>query len=221
MSAPYVAPLLQRTLTAVYRFYDAFFYPLDDHTPPVTTLLDVSIPSYNWSAFRSTADFTYRFSALTLTQPAPSGLNLAVQVVAPGGNYVSFEPIVLALPLPLSTPPKHADFLIAQPLWPTTAVRPPAGETAVRGHIRSSTAQPVADLKVQMWLGAVPVPPPGTPFTRSNAHGDFLFRFPLLKGAPGQPVSISLRLSDGAITVAPASLSIVLGQTQLIEFQRA
>lgn len=220
MNAPYVAPLLQRTLSAVYRFYDAFFYPIDDRTPPVTSPLDVSIPSFSWSALRAADDFTYRFSALTLTQPAPSGPNLAVQVVAPGGDYVSFEPIVLALPLPLSTPPKRADFLISKPLWPTTAVRPPDGETAVRGYLRSNTAQPVADLKVQMWLGAVLVPPPGTPFSRSNANGDFLFRFPLLKGVPGQTVSISIRLSDGAIAVSPASLSIVLGQTQIIEFQR-
>jgi hypothetical protein len=220
VNGPFVAPLLQRTLSAVYRFYDAFFYPIDDRTPPVASSLDVSIPSLGWSALRAGGDFSYRFSALTLTRPAPGGANLAVQVIAAGGDYASFEPILLTLPLPLSTPPKRADFLIATPLWPTTALRPPGGETVVRGLIRSSTAQPIADLKIQMWIGAAPLPPPGTPFTRSNANGDFLFRFPLLKGVPGQNVLVNIQLSDGAVPVAPGALSIVLGQTQIIEFQR-
>lgn len=220
MSAPYVAPRLRRTLSVVYRFYDAFFFPIDDHTPPVTSPLDVSIPSFGWSALRSDGDGSYRFSALTLTQPAPSGINLAVKVEAPGGEYVNYEPILLTLPVPLSTPPKRADFLLMKPLWPTTALRPLDGETAVRGHIRSSTAQPVANLKVQAWLGGALVPPPSTPFTRSNAYGEFLFRFPRLKGVLGHTVSINVRLEDGAIAVAPNSMPIVLGQTQIIGFQR-
>jgi hypothetical protein len=215
------APLLQRTLSAAFRFYDAFLYPIDDLTSPLTTPLKVSIPSLNWSALRADDDFTYRFSALTLTRPAPSGPGLVVQVVAPGGDYVAFEPISMNLPVPLSSPPKRADFLIAKPLWPTPAVRPSDGETAVRGFIRSSTAQPISDLKVQMWLGGTPAPPPDTPYTRSHANGDFLFRFPRLKGALGGTVSINVRLSDGAVAVSPASLSIVLGQTQIIGFQRA
>jgi hypothetical protein len=220
MSAPIVAPLLQRTLSAALRFYDVFHYPIDDSTPPVASPLDVSIPSLQWHAWRIGADLTYRFSALTTTRPAPNGANLAVQVTALNGDYVSFEPILLTLPLPLSAPPRRTDFLIAQPLWPTTALRPLDGETGVRGLIRSSTAQPVADLKVVMWVGGAPLPPPGTPFTRSAENGDFLFRFPLLKGTPGQTVSIAIQLSDGAVQVSPASLPILLGRTQIIEFQR-
>jgi hypothetical protein len=181
--------------------------------------LDVSIPSLNWSALRTENDCTYRFSALTLTQPAPTGA-LSVQVTAPGGEYVSFNPIVLSLPLLVPSPPQSSNFLFAKPLWPTTALRPPDGETAVRGHISSPTAQPVADLEVEMWLGGAPVPPPGTPFTRSNTSGDFLFRFPLLKGAPGASLPVRIRLSGGAIPVSPASLSIPLGQTQIIPYQR-
>src|SRR6185436_20107301 len=157
---------------------------------------------------------TYRFSVLTLTQPAPTGA-FTVQVSAPGGEYVSFDSIVLSLPLPVSEPPQRPDFLIAKPLWPTVAMRPPDGETAVRGHIDSPTAQPVADLDVEMWLGSAPVPPPGTPFTRSNTHGDFLVCFPMLKGAPGAPLSVRVRLSGGAIPISPASLSITLGRTRI------
>jgi len=227
MSAPFVNPRLQRTLAAAYQFYDAFFYPLDDLTPPVTTPLEVAIPSLGWSALRAENDASYRFSALTLTQQAPSNTpsppnppSYAVQVKAPGGDYVSLEPIALVLPLPQTTPPKRGDFLIPKPLWPTPALRPPAGETAVRGFIRSATAQAVGGLKVEMWLGNAPVPPAGTPFTRSNGAGDFLFRFPRLKGAPGQTQAVSIRLEGGAVAVSPANLLIQYGQTQIIQFQR-
>jgi hypothetical protein len=220
VNAPLVAPLLQRTLCAVYRFYDAFFYPISDLTPPVTSPLSVSIPSLNWSALPSDDDFTYRFSAPTLTQVAPSGANLAVQVTSANGDYVSFEPIALTLPLPLSTPPQRSDFLIQRPLWPTVALRPGRAETAVHGRIWTAGAQPVADIKVEIWTGGTPLPPPGTPYTRSNANGDFLFRLPLLKGASGASATFAIQLAGGAIGVSPASVSIALGQTQIIEFQR-
>jgi hypothetical protein len=220
VTAGFVEPRLQRSLAAVYRFYDAFLYPIDDGTPPIASPLDVLIPQFGWAALAVASDHTYRFSASTLTGPAPAGVNLAVTVTAANGEYVSLEPIALSLPLPLSTPPTRADFLTARPLWPTPALRPPAGETAIRGFIRSATAQPVADLQVEIWTGSAPLPPAGTPFTRSDAKGDFVFRFPRLKGPPGDAVPVSIRLSGGAVTVVPASLSIVLGQTQTVAFQR-
>jgi hypothetical protein len=160
MGLPFVAPQLQRTLSAVYRFYDAFLFPIDDATPPVTSPLQVSIPALEWSALRTESDSTYRFSALTLTRPAPSGGPMDVQVTAVNGDYTSLQPISLTLPLPVSSPPKRADFLLLTPLWPTPAFRPPGGETAVRGSIQSLTAKPVAGLKVEMWPGsAVSVSP--------------------------------------------------------------
>jgi hypothetical protein len=220
MTIPYVAPRLRRTLAAVFRFYDVFLGPFDDATPLISSPLDVSIPELNWRALQSDNDRTYRFSARTLTQSTPGGANLGVKVVAARGDYVNFEPILLTLPLPISTPPVRADFLITRPLWPTPAARPPAGETAIWGHISGSAVLPVADLKVQAWLGSTPTPPAGTLWTRSDANGDFLFRFPLLKGAPGHTASISIQLADGAIAVTPNSLSIVLGQTQIVELQR-
>jgi hypothetical protein len=212
---------LQRSLLAVFRFYDAFFYPPDDLTPPITSPLKVSIPQLRWGSLRS-EDFTYRFSALTLTQVAPKGANLKVQVVATQGDYVSHEDILLTLPLPIPTPPKRTDFLLPTRLWPTVALRPPDGETAVRGRIVGGPTLPVDDIKVEMWTGTAPTPPAGTPFTRTNGAGDFLFRFPLLKGATGTAVPIRIRLKDGTIGVSPGSLSqsMTLGRTQILQFQR-
>ena len=219
MNAPYSALLLQRTLAAAYQFHDIFFEPLDDRSPPVLSLLDVSIPSLGWSAFRAEGDATYRFSALTVAAPAPSGTNLAVQVMAPRGDYVNLEPILLTLPRALSSPPKRSDFLITKPLWPTTALRPPDGETAVRGQIRSGTSATVSDIKVEMWTGVAPAPSAGAPYTRSNADGDFLFRFPLVRRSTGSTITVNIRLAGGAITVSPASTPVVFGRTQIIQFQ--
>jgi hypothetical protein len=230
MSASLSRLRLQRSLAVVYRFYDIFFQPSDDRTPLIDLPLEVTIPSLNWTAFRAPSDLTYRFSWLTLTQPVPDNVpsppkpaSFAVEVVAPGGDYVSFESpaaMTLTLPLPVSVPPKPSDFLIAKPLWPTPAFRPPAGETAVRGTLSSPTAQPVADLKVEIWLGSAATPPPGTPFTRSNINGDFLFRLPLLKGSQGDTLTAHIRLNDGTIAVTPATRPILIGRTQIISFQR-
>ena len=74
-------------------------------------------------------------------------------MTASGGDYVSFEPIVLnQLPVTISSPPVRLDFLTPVPLWPTTRFRPPLGETAVWGMLGTNTPQPVADIKVEMWL---------------------------------------------------------------------
>ena len=222
--------LLQRSLAAVYRFHDVFFEPADGRTPLIERPLNVTIPALRWSAFRSPTDLTYRFSWLILTQPIPSNrpsppqpASFAVEVTDPSGDYVNFEDpanMALSLPLPVSAPPRASDFLITKPLWPTAAFRPPSGETAVRGTLSSPTAQSVADLKVEIWLGAAPAPPAGTPFTRTNANGDFLYRLPLLKGSPGNTLMANIRLNGGAVAVTPASLPILIGHTRNILFLR-
>lgn len=219
MTTAFAQMRLQRTLAAVFRFYDAFHFPVGDTTPPIGSPLEVTIPELRWTALRVEQDATYRFSAPTLTGPSPAGVNLDVQVRALNGDYISFDPIALTLPRPLSTPVQRADFLILQPLWPTTAMRPPSTETAVRGQIRSASAQPVVGLTVEMWPGP-PVPPPGTPSTRSNATGEFVFRFPRLKGTPGSPVPFHIRLNGGAVPVFPATPSLVRGTTQIVQFDR-
>lgn len=219
MTTTFVAPRLRRALSAVFRFYDAFLFPLDDTTPPIASPLEVTIPAFGWTALRVERDATYRFSASTLREPAPSGVNLEVQVRAINGDYMSLDPILLTLPLPVSTPVQRADFLIRQPLWPTITARPPGTETAVRGQIRSATAQPVAGLLVEMWQGP-PVPPAGTPSTRSTQTGEFLFRFPLLKGTSGSVAPFRIRLNAGAVAVLPATTSLVVGRSQIVQFDR-
>jgi hypothetical protein len=215
-----VAVLDRRTLCAVYRFFDAFMTPVDSRTPPIGSPLVVSIPARAWTALRVRADGTYRFSAPTLTEPAPTGVNLAVSVVSLTGEYVAPSPILLTLPLAVSVPPVAADFLRDLPLWPTPSMRPPAGETAVRGRITSPTSQPVAGLQVEMWTGGSPVPPPGTPSTLTDSDGEFLYRFPRLKATPGQPLPVRIRLESGLLPIVPASLSLTTGQPQIILFQR-
>jgi hypothetical protein len=71
-----------------------------------------------------------------------------------------------------------------------------------------------------MWTGGSQTPPPGTPFTRSNAHGEFLFRFPWLKGTPGTALSVQIRLNAGGMAVTPAALPVVFGRTQIVQFAR-
>ena len=77
------------------------------------------------------------------------------------------------------------------------------------------------DSQSQAVIGPAPVPPAGTPFTRTDAHGDFLFRFPLLKGVPGDVLPAQIQLAGGAIAVSPAAPTIVVGRTELMTFQRA
>ena len=220
MSAPFVAVRHQRSLGAVYRFYDAFMLPLDDRTPALGLPLAVSIPSLTWQALRVADDASYRFSAATLTHPSPGGVNLDVLVFDPAGLYQNLEAIKLNLPVLPSVPPRSTDFLVQGRLWPTTAMRPPAGEMAVRGLVSSPTAQPVDQLLVEMWTGPSPVPPAGTPFTRSNARGEFVFRFPLLKAVPGQALPVHIRLDGGLVPVLPALPVLTTGQTQIVSFQR-
>jgi hypothetical protein len=220
MATPASAPLLRRTLAVVYRFYDAFLFPINDRTPAIASKLDVTIPRFRWSAFRAENDLTYRFSCLTLTHAAVSGLNLPVEVTSEDGDYVNFEPIQVSLPLPVSTPPLRSDFLIAKPLWPASGLRPPIGETTIRGSISSPTAQPVGGIKVEIWTGAAPVPPPGTPYTLTEGNGAFLYRFPLLTGPRGSIVPMHVRLNSGALAVNPVSLSVALGDTNILQLKR-
>jgi hypothetical protein len=220
MSAPMVTPLLQRSLSVVYRFYDAFLYPtLSDKTTAIDSQLEVSIPKFAWNALRSQDDLTYRFSWMTLTEAPPAGANLDVQVVATAGDYLNLDPFQVTLPLAISNPPKASDFLQDKPLWPAESMRTPAGETAVRGRISNASNVPAAGVKVEMWTGGAPLPPPGTPFTQSAANGCFLYRFPLLAGARGSTVTVNVRLNNGVLLVTPSSLPVVIGQLQIFQLK--
>lgn len=217
---PLTAPLLRRSLAAVYRFYDIFYLPFDGAVPPVRSPLAVSIPSLRWHALWAENDATYRFSALTLTKSAPIATQMAVEVVAQNGDYVNHEPIKLDLPLPLSTPPRSDDFLLCRALWPTTAFRPPPGETAVRGQICGAGA--LGGLRVVMAEGATPPLDGDGPYTFTDARGEFLFRFPRQKGPPRDNITLHIQVSEGGLPVAitPATVSAVYGTTNLCQFQR-
>jgi hypothetical protein len=220
MSAPMVTPLLKRSVSVVYRFYDAFLYPtLSDRTPAIDAQLEVSIPKFDWNALRSGEDLTYRFSWMTLTQSPPGGLNLDVEVVSTDGVYMNLDPFQVSLPLAVSSPPKASDFLQTKPLWPAESMRPPVGETAVRGRISNAANVPSTGVKVEMWTGGSAVPPPGTPFTQSAANGCFLYRFPLLAGIRGSTVTVNVRLNNGALLVTPSSLPVVIGQLQIFQLK--
>jgi hypothetical protein len=220
MSAPMVTPLLQRSLSVVYRFYDAFVYPtLSDKTPAIDSQLEVSILKFGWNALRSDDDLTYRFSWMTLTQAPPAGANLDVQVVATAGDYINLDPFQVTLPLAVSSPPKASDFLQEKPLWPAESMRPPVGETAVRGRISNAANVPAGGVKVEMWTGGSPLPPSGTPFTQSAGNGCFIYRFPLLAGARGSIVTVNVRLNNGVLLVTPSSLPVIIGQLQIFQLK--
>jgi hypothetical protein len=220
VSISYASPRLQRSLAVVYRFYDAFLFPLSDDAIPIASELDVSIPALGWSAISSERDATYRFSALTLNAKAPLGANLDVVVRSVVGDYVNLAPFQETLPLAVSSPPTRADFLRLKPLWPTTAFRPPDGETAVRGRITSATSKPVENLAVEIWTSGAPAPPAGTPSTRTNAAGEFLYRLPGLKGISGTAAPYGIRLDGGAVPVTQPAPTLVLGRTQILTFPR-
>jgi hypothetical protein len=210
-------PLLRRSLAAAYRFCDIFHAPFDRTTPPVTAPLTVTIPALRWTALPVDDDATYRFSASTLTEPAPSGGPLAIAVTSSDGSYVNFEPISVTLPLAVSSPPVRSDYLVVKPLWPTRLFRVPTGETALHGSIRSTTL-PVAGLKVTMY--ATPSPPPGGPYTYTDARGDFLFRFPLLAAA-GDTATLTIDVSDGSpVAISPSSIVLKLREIAMAQFNR-
>ncbi len=145
---------------------------------------------------------------------------MPLRVASTEGDYRSLEPVLLTLPRAVSNPPVPADFLIPQPLWPTTRWKAPAGETVVRGSLSSPTSQPVGGLVLEMWVGASPTPPAGTPFTRTESDGGFLYRFPRLKGAAGAPLTVQARLNGGAIPLPASPLNLVFGRTHFVSLQR-
>ncbi len=209
-------------LAVVYRFRDTFYQPPLPNTPPVRSALSVTITLTDGSkltAIRSEVDATYRFRV-----PAgqvPSG-TFDVTVDSLDGVYVNHEPFTVDLPVTLAdaTAPKGSDFLKVKQLWPTRLFRVPIGETAVIGRIESATL-PVNDLKVELYQGGSP--PVGTPYARTDANGEFVYRLLGLPGSvPGTPPTetLNIQVEGGAVTVTPTSFTVTLGKTQFIPFTR-
>lgn len=211
-------PRVVHRLAAALQFVDAFT------REPIRVPLVVSIPSPPWTARRMPQDATYRF--LTTNAEVPAGL-FGVEVVAPGGEYVAHEPITVRLPRPLvdHPPPARAeDYRIEAPLWPTLLVRPPAGETAIRGRITRPPGADAGGLRVVLYAAGQLVP--SSPYARTDARGEFLFRLPLLKTSLAGGVVASTRsldvqvrdASDSVLAVDPVGPHAVpLGRTSVLE----
>lgn len=171
---------ISHTLAAAWRFEDAFSGRAVD--VPLNVQVDVIAPPYSrmpslpWKAVGGD-DATYRFLVSNRTI-APIG-TFEVSVDVPGATYAAFEPLAMTLPRPLLTPPypTRTDFLMVAKLWPTRLFKIPPGETAVTGTIGSAGAlTSVAGLRVTMWSAVHASPPPGTPYTYTDANGDFVTR---------------------------------------------
>ena len=221
-------PVLSRYLGVVVRFVDPFT------NRPVPVQFSVSIPELRWTALWRGSDSTYRFSKSNVpviggVPQLPTGtFDLKVDLpgrendppdpptALPRGPYAAFEPRLVTLPPAAPHPPPVlvSDYLVDLLLWPTVAFTVPAGETAVVAQIVSSTAQSVVGLKVHVFQGASP--PAGTPYTRTNAAGQFLYRLPDLKRKVGAlTASLGIQVfsaADTPLAVTPSSFAVPIGQ---------
>jgi hypothetical protein len=221
-------PTLTHYLGVVVRFVDPFT------NRPVQVQFSVSIPALKWLALWWGSDSTYRFSKSNVpviggVPQLPTGkFDLKVDLpgrendppdsptALPRGPYAAFEPRQVTLPAVAPHPPPVlvSDYLVDLTLWPTVAFTVPAGETAVVAQIVSSTGQSVAGLKVLVFQGASP--PPGTPYTRTDSAGQFLYRLPDLKRKVGAlTASLGIQVFSVANTplaVTPSTLSLPIGQ---------
>jgi hypothetical protein len=147
-------------------------------------------------------------------------------VTDPAGEYVNWEPFQVQVPrpgLPHPPPLRASDYLVERKLWPTRNFRPPPGETAVAGRVVSGGVNPVSGLKVALFTA--PGPAPAAPYTRTDEGGQFLFRFPLLKGevTGGTVVAqvslgVEVRDAGGLLTATPATVTVPLGRVSVLTF---
>ncbi len=225
-------PRVVHRLAVVLRFVDAFA------STSVRVPLRVWIPAQNWpgrpandwEARRSVKDDTYRF--LVTNAAIPAG-DFNIQVEAPGGEYVSLEAISVSLPMippgpppPPPPPPRSAlEYLVERTLWPTVRLRPPTGETAVIGRVTSTGGSSVEGLRVVLYHAGDPVP--ASPYTRTDASGQFLFRLPrqksqIVMGVVVSTVNLAIEIRDVSNTVLAVSpagpYTVNLGQVTVLPF---
>ncbi len=210
-------PRLRHRLSVALQFNDIFSGRI------VSLPLDVRIEAADWSPYHGRRDSTYRFFR-TNDEVEPSG-SLAVSVSAPGGEYRSFEPVAVTLPLPAPpTPVERGHFLVEAPLWPTRALRLPHGETAVVGRIATSGGvNDPAGLRVFLFVPPPPPPPP-TPYAYSDEAGDFLVRLPELRGSitggtavTQATLNVAVRRGATPVPVSPATVNVPLGRISVVE----
>jgi hypothetical protein len=226
--------MVRHRLAAAVRFVDAFTQraidvPLDVRAETLPVV--VGMPTLPWRARRAPNDASYRFLVSNDTI-MPTGA-VAVEVTAPGDQYVNFEPLVVGLPRPfVAHPPTPArsDFIVQHALWPTRRCPLPPNETVVIGRCVSAGVSPIASLRVTLWLDGTPMPP--APYAYSNGRGEFVFRLPTLKTVNGGTTSstatlqIDVRLPPTyAATVTPTQIrtldGVVLGIPFALPLSRA
>jgi hypothetical protein len=213
------APVFHHRLGVALQFVDVFTGQV------VRSPLHVRFPALGLVAHRASDD-TYRLIVPDppLPPPPPALFDVEVQ----GDEYVLFDgPLQVQLPRSSSAPPPpllRGDYLVRVELWPTTRVRTPAGETAVRGQVTRTTAGAVsAGLKVVIHLAAEN--PTLVPFARTDERGQFLYRLSRLRGTPGgtppATASLSVKMFEPGgtpLAPSPAGLTLDLGRASTFQF---
>jgi hypothetical protein len=218
---------IRHRLAAALRFVDAFT------ARPIAVPLDVraealpvvpGMPALPWKATPAPSDESYRLLVSNDTA-MPAGA-IDVDVTAPGGQYVNFEPLVVTLPRPLVAhppTPARSDYQVQHPLWPTRSLKLPPGETAIIGRFTSGGVSPIAPLKTTIWLDGTPMPP--APYSYSTDRGEFVHRLPTLKTVVGGVVTptASLRIHIAlpplyTTAVGPAQITTDIGVVLAVPF---
>jgi hypothetical protein len=207
-------PLQQRGLAFAITFRDRFLPAVED--PPIRAPLEVE--ALGQRAFAA-SDGTYRISVVGAPPVLPVG-TFPVTVRSPGGEYRAFDPIEVTLPLAASVPPQRSDYLLFESLWPTRLFPIPRGETAVIGVI-TQQGIPQPGLSVRLHESVAPLP--DTPEARTDAAGEFVYRFPFAPGAASpDPLSLNVTVLDGitAVPVTPAAVQLETGLVHTLSFLR-
>lgn len=176
--APVYAPPLLHQLLWSLRFTDVFTGLVID--APLT----VTVPALRLVAVHDARDRSYRLVFDPRATP-PAGPDVAVLVSAGRGDYIDQAGITVppVRPAPGHVPVLVGDVLKTFPLWPTRALAPSPGETVVVGRVVGAGGAPLADHRVAIAINAPALAT--APVVRSDAAGEFLYRLPGLRRAPG------------------------------------
>jgi hypothetical protein len=197
--------VVRHSLAVALSFEDVF------SGTPVRAPLHVSIPALSWNAV-ARGDGTYRF--VRTIGDVPTG-TFDVEVIAPGGEYRSFEPVQITLPHVAPTPPRRQDWMIVKTLWPTRKLRLGPGETALVGRFETAGV-PQASRKVR-FIGQAA-------HTYSDENGELLAYFPdakrdVLDSPPTVTLDVAIEVDNGAASVSPASVTIEMGTVLFQRFE--
>lgn len=172
MSALWVSPTVSHRLGVAIRFVDRFTGVVVSE--PQRVRLD---GHPDWWPVHVRADGTYRFLISPNRPPPPGPVPVLVDSMAATPTYANLRDLAVDVPPPGAppVPVTRAHYLTEHPLYPTRALRPPPGETAVRVVVaRGGT--PLPGHQVRVGLGAAPAV--GTPEAITDADGEALIRLP-------------------------------------------